>query len=256
MITSEGNAQIKEIEKLQKKGKYRKELGLFPVEGRKMVLEAGDRLKRVYLSESYDKEYGHEGFQDWELISDKVFKSISDTMTPQGILGLVQLPDYSLSELLEKERIQLLLLEDVRDPGNLGTMVRTAEAAGVTGIILSRTSVDIFNPKVLRSTMGAIYRMPFVYVDDFYKTLEELKKKDITLYAAHLKGKGSYDEEAYREKSGILIGNEAKGLTDEAAGCANRLVKIPMEGEVESLNAAVAAAVLMYEIYRQRRMGK
>ena len=255
MITSAANGQIKEIEKLQKKAKHRSEVGVFTVEGRKMVLEAGERLQKAYLSESYYNTYGASelGACQYEIVADNVFKGMSETMTPQGILGLVQMPKYSLDELLQGERVQLLLLENLRDPGNLGTIIRTAEGAGVTGVILSKESVDIFNPKVIRSTMGSIYRVPFVYTDDFYGTLEELKKQKITLYAAHLKGKNDYDAETYGERTGVLIGNEANGLTEEAAFLADCLVKIPMEGQVESLNAAIAATVFMYEIYRQRR---
>lgn len=258
MITSAANGQIKEIEKLQKKSKHRQETGVFPVEGRKMVLEAGNRLQKVYVSESYYKacKIQELGDCEYEIVADSVFKGISETMTPQGILGLVKMPEYSFEELTRGERIQLLLLENLRDPGNLGTMIRTAEGAGVTGVILSRESVDIFNPKVIRSTMGSIYRVPFIYVDDFGNTLERLKEKKITLYAAHLKGTNSYDEESYGQKTGILIGNEANGLTEETAERADRLVRIPMEGEVESLNAAIAATVFMYEIYRQRRVKK
>lgn len=255
MITSAANGQIKEIERLQKKSKHRQETGVFPVEGRKMVLEAGDKLQKAYLSESYYNTYGVKelGSCEYEIVADNIFKGMSETMTPQGILGLVRMPEYSLEELTSGERVQLLLLENLRDPGNLGTIIRTAEGAGVTGVILSRESVDIFNPKVIRSTMGSIYRVPFIYVDDFGTTLELLKKKEIILYAAHLRGEHNYDEESYGQKTGILIGNEAKGLTEESAALADRLVRIPMEGQVESLNAAIAAAVFMYEIYQQRR---
>lgn len=258
MITSASNGQIKEIEKLQKKAKHRQETGVFVVEGRKMVLEAGERLKKAYLSENYYEAYGAAelGSCEYEIVTDNIFKSISETMTPQGILGLVKMPEYSMKELLKGERQQLLLLENLRDPGNLGTIIRTAEGAGVTGVILSRESVDIFNPKVIRSTMGSIYRVPFLYTDDFSGTVEELKKQGIVLYAAHLKGTKDYDKEEYGEKTGVLIGNEANGLSDEAARLADRLVKIPMEGQVESLNAAIAATVFMYEIYRQRRKEK
>lgn len=258
MITSAANSQMKEIEKLQKKAKHRQETGVFAVEGRKMVLEAGSRLKKAYLSESYYNTCGLEGIEgcEYEIVADNVFKSISETMTPQGILGLVRMPEYTLESLLKEEKVSLLLLENLRDPGNLGTILRTAEGAGISGVVLSRESVDIFNPKVIRSTMGSIYRVPFVYVEDFLETLELLKEKGLTLYAAHLKGKQDYDEEVYKDKTGILIGNEANGLSDAAALAADCLVKIPMEGQVESLNAAIAATVFMYEIYRQRRKGK
>jgi TrmH family RNA methyltransferase len=147
----------------------------------------------------------------------------------------------------------LLLLEDIRDPGNLGTMIRTAEGAGVTGIILNGSSVDIYNPKVIRSTMGSIYRVPFYYAEDFFEVLTEVKKQGIIIYAAHLLGKPYDTEDSFRMKCAFLIGNEANGLSKEVSAMADALIKIPMAGKVESLNAAVAAAILMYEAARQRK---
>ena len=123
----------------------------------------------------------------------------------------------------------------------------------MTGIILSRDCVDIYNPKVVRSTMGAVLRMPFLYVDDLPGTISELKGTGIRVYAAHLKGMHAYDQEDYRTGCAFLIGNEGNGLRDEVAECADHYVIIPMQGKAESLNAAVAAAVLMFEVSRQRR---
>ena len=131
--------------------------------------------------------------------------------------------------------------------------VAAGEGAGVTGIILDRGSADIYSPKVIRSTMGSIYRVPFIYTDDLHQTIGEVKKQGIHLYAAHLKGKHNYEEENYTGPSGFLIGNEANGLTEETAALADAWVRIPMAGKVESLNAAVAASVLLFETARQRR---
>ena len=136
----------------------------------------------------------------------------------------------------------------------MGTIIRTAEAAGVSGVILSKESVDIYNPKVIRSTMGAVYRVPFLYVEDFTLLLQELRDRDVRLLAAHLKGQKTFDKANYSGKVGILIGNEANGLSDEVAELANEKVLIPMAGSVESLNAAVAAALLMYESFRKQKM--
>ena len=145
-------------------------------------------------------------------------------------------------------KIKLLILEDTADPGNLGTIMRTAEAAGVTGAIMGKGTVDIFNPKVVRSTMGSIFRLPFAYVDDLKSVILGLKRDGISFYATHLKGKESYRDISYSNKAGILIGNEARGLSDEIANLADTYVIIPMQGKVESLNAAVAAALMMYEV--------
>ena len=152
-----------------------------------------------------------------------------------------------------RETPHVLVLENIQDPGNLGTIFRTAEAAGATGIVLSKDCVDLYNPKVIRSTMGAIFRIPFIYTDDLKGTIDELKREGITVYAAHLKGENSYDMEDYKTACAFLIGNEGNGLTEETAACADRKILIPMEGGAESLNAAVASAVLMFEAGRQRR---
>lgn len=260
MISSLSNPQIKNIIQLQKKSKARTEQKAFVTEGIKMFEEAkaGGYLIKAYVSESYYEEKRKEDGQyfngfAYEVVADGVLKEASDTLTPQGIMAIVQKPDFSLDGILSDPKANLVLLEDIRDPGNLGTIVRTAEGAGVTGIILTKTSVDMYNPKVIRSTMGSIYRMPFVYVEDFKETIIKLKQKNISIYAAHLKGIKNYDDINYKEKCGILIGNEANGLSDEIAALSDEYIKIPMSGSVESLNAAIAAAILMYEVYRQRR---
>ena len=146
-----------------------------------------------------------------------------------------------------------MVLEDLQDPGNAGTIFRTAEGAGVDGIFLTRTCVDITNPKVIRSTMGSIYRMPFLYVESVVSLKEQLEKHHIRLFAAHLQGRNIYDKEDYVGGTAFLIGNEGKGLTDQASQAADCLIRIPMKGQVESLNAAMAAGILMYEAARQRR---
>ena len=145
-----------------------------------------------------------------------------------------------------------MVLEDIQDPGNLGTIFRTAEGAGASGIILSEGCVDIYNPKTVRATMGSLYRMPFIYSHELSETIGKLKAAGLTVYAAHLKGERSYDEIDYSD-SAFLIGNEGNGLKDETAALADTYIRIPMEGSLESLNASVAASVLMYEHYTARR---
>ncbi len=261
MISSLSNSQIKNIIQLQKKGRERKEQGVFICEGIKMFEEArafrDGRIIKAYISEDFYEQQRQAGknYDDlpYEIVSEQIFKEISETMTPQGILAIVKQPEHSISDMFQGEEARLLLLEDIRDPGNLGTMVRTAEGAGFTGIILSKGSVDMYNPKVIRSTMGAIFRVPFIYVDNFLETLSELKEQHVNIYAAHLEGACDYDRVSFDKKTAVLIGNEANGLSDQSAEIATRCIKIPMEGNVESLNAGIAAAILMYEVYRQKR---
>lgn len=261
MITSTANAKIKHLVNLKKKKKIREEENVFLTEGIRMFREVpADRLEEVYVSESfYRKERAVldqvlEGSRvTAEVLSDHVYEYVSDTKTPQGVLCLVRRKECGLQQMLETACPFVLVLDNLQDPGNLGTIVRTAEAAGVTGIILSSDCVDIYNPKTIRSTMGSVYRMPFCYVEDVVKTVGELKRSKISVYAAHLQGRRSYDEEDYRMPCAFLIGNEGNGLRDAVAEQADTYIRIPMQGQAESLNAAVAASVLMFETARQRR---
>lgn len=259
MITSTSNAQIKNIISLIKKSKDRKAQGLFVVEGKRMFEETPkERIHSVFASESFEKE--NRAFlknYKYEVVSDQVFEHMSDTKTPQGILGLVKMKENKLADMLSTDNGQaplLMILENLQDPGNLGTIIRTAEGAGVSGIILTSNSVDIYNPKVIRSTMGAMYRMKFVYVEDLAGTVDTLKAKGVRTYAAHLQGAVDYVTCDYTKPTAFFIGNEGNGLTPEATAMADQKIIIPMQGQLESLNAAVSSAILMYEAARQRRV--
>ncbi len=257
MITSTGNTQIKNVMQLNQKAKARREQGLFAAEGIKMFLEApADWISRIYVSESLSKDarvMERARQFPFEIVADNVFRQMSDTQTPQGVLTLLKKPFYSMEDILQGENPLVVILEDLQDPGNAGTIFRTGEGAGVSGIFLTKTSVDVTNPKVIRSTMGSIYRIPFLYVEDVVSLKHILKQKNIHTFAAHLQGKNSYDREDYQKGSAFFIGNEGKGLTEKAASAADCLIRIPMCGQVESLNAAMAAGILMYEAARQRR---
>ena len=254
MITTIQNKQIKQIIKLKKNARERRKQRLFIVEGIRMFTEIPkEYLYKVYASEDFYHEHQKvfEGMEV-ELVSDQVMKEISDTMTPQGVLALVRMLEYSLHDLLQQETPLFLVLENLQDPGNLGTILRTGEGAGISGIIMSRDTVDIYNPKVTRSTMGSIFRVPFVYVDDLFEVVEKMKDKNITTYAAHLNGT-DYTREDYKAGTAFFIGNEGNGLTNELTDKAQKKIKIPMCGKVESLNAAMASGLLVYEARRQRQ---
>ncbi len=260
MIASTGNAKVKRLANLMKKKKARDGEKLYLVEGIRMFREVPkEDLLEVYASESfYKKEEAaiREALEGTsvreEILTDAVFAYVSDTKSPQGILCLVKQKDYKLEDLLGDES-QLMILEHLQDPGNLGTIFRTAEAAGVSGILMDKGCVDIYNPKTIRSTMGAIYRVPFLYTEDLHKTMKELQGRGLKIYAAHLEDSLDYDVPDYRKATAFLIGNEGNGLSRETADLADQYIKIPMLGQVESLNAAVAATVLMFEAARQRR---
>ena len=280
MITSTSNKQVKNVTKLRTKGKERRSQKLFVAEGIRMVLETPlQNLKQIFLSETFLSDEAHVAeterylgadlsqIREMEIlnisrdavkievmaVSDEVMKQMSDTVTPQGILAVIRMPEYTLQDVLCGDETHLLILENVQDPGNLGTMFRTGEGAGVSGLILSRDTVDVFMPKVIRSTMGAIFRVPFVIAEDLQETLAEVQAAGVKLYAAHLRGEQMYDAYDYTGATGFLIGNEGNGLTDETADQADVYIRIPMGGKLESLNAAMAAGILMYEVNRQRR---
>ena len=256
MIESTANKQVRNLIQLIKKAKVRRETQTFVVEGIRMFREVPkERLVQTYVSENFlEKQENHEVLKGihYEVMTDKVFAAVSDTQTPQGILCVVRQKEYTLEEILKKEHPFLMILENLQDPGNLGTIFRTAEGAGVDGIIMRSDTVDIYNPKTVRSTMGSLYRMPFFYEKDLKDAVKRIKEKKVSVYAAHLKGKQAYYLENYRRGCAFLIGNEGNGLTDELTALADTYIRIPMEGQVESLNAAIAAAVLMYEVKRQR----
>lgn len=257
MITSTSNPQIKRMLQLQKKSKVRDEENVFVVEGLRMFAEVpADRVEKVYISDSLFNKKKHDlNLHDfpYEILSDSVFSHVSDTKTPQGILCVVKRKKYELDELLKVHNPHFMVLDNLQDPGNMGTIIRTAEGAGVDAVFMSKDCVDIYNPKTIRSTMGSIYRMPFIYIEDMPELLNRFREHGVKSYAAHLNGKNSYDKENYKTGTAILIGNEGNGLRDEVTENADILVRIPMQGQVESLNAAIAASVLMFEVFRQRR---
>lgn len=292
MITSTSNQKIKELIRLREKSRAREEEGVFLVEGPRMVREIPpERLSCLYVSESYGEKNreqiaaaGEAGIGT-EVLSDDVFARVSDTKTPQGVLAAVHMMKYSFADILgvkktaahthiqrsfmqdpfsEKISVKeggagrarlplVLVLDNLQDPGNMGTVFRSAEAAGATGILMSGDCVDIYNPKVIRSTMGAIFRLPFYRAENLTEAVQELRAAGLRVYAAHLEGRRTYDGEDYRRGCAFLIGNEGNGLRPEIAECADCRIRIPMEGGTESLNAAVAASILLFEAARQRR---
>ena len=260
MITATGNSKVKRVVQLNQKAKARKEEKVFLVEGLKMFLEAPvEKIRDVYVTESFyhKDEACREKLEkcNYEFVSEEVFQKMSDTKTPQGILCVVEQMNYRLEEMLQVENPLFVLLEDLQDPGNLGTIIRTGEGAGITGVIMTQNTVDIYNPKTIRATMGSIYRVPFLYINDVKETFMQLHKKGIQTYAAHLKGENYYNHYSFQGGTAFLIGNEGSGLQKETADMATAYLKIPMEGQVESLNAAIATSLLMYEARRQRNGG-
>lgn len=273
MITSTSNDIVKQVVALNQKSKYRQKDECYVVEGMKMFLEApNEAIKNVFISEKFKKErLNNESLHNENVqlittlqeklkqcnvtyVSEQVFTKMSDTKTPQGILCVLQQFRYKQEQMIKMANPLFLLLEDIQDPGNLGTILRSAEGAGVTGVFMTKNSVDIYNPKTIRATMGSIYRVPFCYINCMEDLIEQLQQNKVQVFAAHLKGTTYYDRKNYITGTAFLIGNEGNGLKEETASKADCYIKIPMGGELESLNAAIAATLLIYEANRQRRV--
>lgn len=261
MITSVANQKVKQVVAWQTKAKERKKDNIFLVEGLKMFEEAPENwIKEVYIEETLLEKLDKRGDVweklarvGYEVVSSEVFKKMSDTQTPQGILAIVERPTYQFEELLKIEKPLFVVLEDLQDPGNLGTIIRTGEGAGVSAVFMTKNTVDIYNPKTIRATMGSVYRVPLAIVEDIEETIKALKNAGIQTFAAHLDGKDYYDSFSFKEGTAFLIGNEGNGLKTSTANAADAYLKIPMEGKIESLNAAIATSLLMYEAHRQRK---
>jgi len=262
VIKSSSNHLIKEVKSLQRR-RYRELKGLFFIEGLRIVEEAikhGEMIKYVLLSDQFLEaaELHNEGniinaihAKGYEayVIPDKLFRDISDTSTPQGIMAVLGIKKRTLEEAAGGRNL-FVLLESLQDPGNMGTIIRTADAAGFNAVIINSGCVDVYNPKVLRSTMGSIFHIPVILSSDISDAICFLKECKINVYAAHLQGDRNYFEAGMGKNSAIIIGNEAWGISRETVSNADILVRIPINGEAESLNASVAAGILMYECVR------
>ena len=256
MITSSSNEKIKWVVQLNNRSKARRESGCFAAEGYKLFCETPESLRRaVFITETFANAHPEIARRDdTEIVAEHIFGKMCDTRTPQGILTVAAMPVWSRDSLLGSGRTPLIMvLENVQDPGNVGTIIRTAEGAGVTGIFISRDTADVFSPKVIRATMGSVFRVPLIQEESLTDVLTWLSARGISTCAAHLDGSVVYTEPDYTAGTAFLIGNEGNGLTDELAAAADLRIRIPMDGQVESLNASVAAAVMMYEASRQRR---
>ena len=256
MITSADNQQLKSVRSLLERASARRKEKLFVAEGVRMFLESPpDLVHRIYASEDFMKKSAHADrirALPHEIVSDPVFKKISDTHTPQGVLMVMKMPEYSEAFFEKKYGDGLFLIANrIQDPGNIGTMIRTAEAAGAAGVIMDKECADIFNPKVIRSTMGSVYRVPFIITDELPAFVDRMKAGGVKVVAGDLKGQLFYEAPDIPGGRAVIIGNEGSGISDELLEKADIKLKIPMEGKVSSLNAAVSAALFMYQMKRR-----
>ena len=259
VITSKDNEYVKHIKKLKEK-KYREEYKEFIVEGIKMVQEAIEenaKIKTIIICDDCKVQSSISNELMYEIakyncvyVAEKIFSTMSDVINPQGIMAIIEKPENKETEIDFSKDI-FLLLDNIQDPGNMGTILRTADSLNMDQIIVSKGSSDIYNPKVVRSTMGAIYRIKVVEVENLARTVKEFKKHRINVYATDLKTDKSIYDVSYK-KAAIVIGNEANGVSEEVLQEASDRIKIPMIGKTESLNAAVATSVILYEAFRQQ----
>lgn len=270
VISSPQNAAFKQAAKYVHTKDARKD-GVFLMEGVRAVdevLKAEEwTVKSIWVGESLKKDapgYVHhvemKALCPMNLIPDAMLKKLSETESPQGIVAVVERRSYKIGEILKeaaakKEKPLLVILENLQDPGNVGTLIRTADAAGATAVIATKGTADVYSSKVIRSTMGSLLHIPVCLVENVPVLAEALKKAGVQVLAAALKDSVSIYEADMTKPTALLIGNEGNGLTDEAIASATQAVKIPMVGRAESLNAAMAGGVLIYEALRQRLNG-
>ncbi len=232
-----------------KERKGRKETGCFLVEGRKMVEEAlssAFSVETLLVSESHGADFSLPEDVPAYLLPDHVFAALCDTKTPQGIAAVVRMRAAPVTGSC------LLALDDVQDPGNVGTILRTADAAGFDGVLLSDKCADVFSPKVLRATMGSIFRMPVEITDQLPQALGQLREQGWSILSSQLDGTPFFHRDPVGEKFCLIIGNEGNGISPAVQAEATHRLRLPMRGGAESLNAAIAAGIMMYDLMRDK----
>jgi TrmH family RNA methyltransferase len=252
--------KLKELTKLKTK-KGRKTQGRFLVEGIRLceeVVNSDWEIDSVLFTSSFqDLPAGKKLLQKFERrnveiipVKTEIVKKLSDTVTPQGIISVVKIRGFSLDQLWSGDSNIILALDAIRDPGNVGALIRTADAFGIDGVILSSDSVELYNPKVVRSTMGSIFHLPILDEVDLEETIPNLKKRNFKIYGTDVKEGKDSDKVDYSEKICLLIGSEAEGLNNNLLKLSDEIIRIPIVGRAESLNASVAGGILLYEITR------
>lgn len=259
-ITSKENEFIKHVKKLKDK-KHRDMSNEYVIEGIKLVAEAIQEkapIKQIILCDDCEKNAMIPKDLMYEIakneciyVTEKIFKYLSEVQTPQGILAIIE--RKSKDTEIDYTQDVIVALDDVQDPGNLGTILRTVDSIGLTQILVSKGTADAYNPKVVRSTMGAIFRVKIIECEDLKQTLKEIKKHKFKVVVSSLQAQNTIYDINYNKKI-IVIGNEANGVEPKIQELADEKVKIPMLGKTESLNASVATGIILYEYVRQNRL--
>lgn len=257
-ITSKDNETIKHVRKLKEK-KYRDEYGEYVIEGIKLINEAIEEnanIKTILVCDNCNKieKINQSAMykvakKDCLYVDEKVFNTITDVQNPQGILAVVEKKGMEV-EINYNEDV-IVVLDDIQDPGNIGTILRTLDSVGLSQVIISKKSGDVYNSKVVRSTMGAIFRVKIIESEDLVDTLKNIKKHKFKIVSTSLETDKSMYDIDYK-KVAIIVGNEANGVSNEIQEMSDEKIKIPMLGKTESLNVSVATGVVLYEYVRQK----
>ena len=258
VISSKDNETIKQIRKLKDK-KYRDQNKEFIIEGIKLLKEAIQekaKIKIIVVCDDCEKNGTLDKKLLYEMakynciyVTEKVFNILTDVSNPQGVLAVVE-KNNDINNINFDDDL-ILILDNLQDPGNLGTIIRTIDSVNLKQIIVSKGSSDVYNPKVVRSTMGAIFRVKVLESENLQETIKEIKKHKFKILATDLNTNSSIYDETY-SKCAIIIGNEANGVSKEILSLADKKIKIPMLGKTESLNASVATGIILYEYVRQK----
>ena len=247
------NPKLKLVKNLLEKRSARRKEGKFVVEGPHLLEEAGDKVNFIVYCEKLPivKKLEEEGVPSIKL-SPEQFAELSGVEAPQGVLGVVRQLGCQFRDVMRGDKTLIVFCLGVQDPGNLGTIIRSADAFGASGVILSKGTVDHYNPKTVRATMGSLFHLPIVTTEDEKETIEHLKQKNVKIVATTVSATKNCSEADLAKSLAILVGNEGAGLDPEIVALADEDVNIPMVGQAESLNVGISTAVLLYEALRQK----
>ncbi|MGM0471430.1 MAG: TrmH family RNA methyltransferase [Bacillota bacterium] len=262
-ISSLQNSKVKYLRSLYRK-KYRREEEQFVLEGSRIIsdaLQAGVDIKQVFYSDQFLYNQANQKLLEqlqaettvFEL-TDSLLDQVADTTNPQGIIAVVDYPQFNADEFLAADNDFFLVVDQIQDPGNLGTILRTADGAGVDGVFLLKGTVDLYNLKTVRATMGSLFRLPVFKLESPNQLAEVLQSQDVQLVVGDIEADDYYYELDYSRPTAVVVGNEGNGPQAETLSLADQKIKVPLAEGIDSLNAAIASGVIMYEVVRQRQI--
>lgn len=255
-ITSKNNEKIKDLIKIRDDKKFRKDKSLFYVEGERIISNISPKLiKSLFIIEDRIKDFTNiiklVDSNDIYILKSDVFNKVKDTITSQGIIALIKIEKESTIDYTKINKI--LILDNIKDPGNLGTIIRTSEASGFDLIILTSNCCDIYNTKTIRASMSSITRMNIIVSNNIINTINNLKENDYKIYTSYLNNNSiNLYKTKFEDKIVIVIGSESEGVSEDILKISDISIMIPMYGDIESLNVSSATSIILYEVYRQK----